>query len=113
MKVRTEVEPGRVVARAKVWPADRPEPSRWQAEAEDRSPTRVDAGTVGLWASGGGTVVYRNLRVVDHAGKVLLDEPLILPPGTPRAPGVPRRHAGHPARPGARPQPRRSRRGRR
>ncbi len=85
LKVRTEVEPGRVLARAKLWPADRAEPSRWQAEAEDRSPNRVTAGTVGLWASGGGTVVYRNLRVADRAGKVLLDEPLALPPGA-RAP---------------------------
>ena len=81
LKVRTEVEPGRVIARARIWPADRPEPPRWQAEAEDRSPTRVTAGTVGLWASGGGTVAYRNLRVVDRAGKVLLDEPLVLSPG--------------------------------
>jgi predicted MPP superfamily phosphohydrolase len=85
LKVRTEVEPGRVLARARLWPANRPEPSRWQAEAEDRSPTRVTMGTVGLWASGGGTVVYRNLRVVDRAGKVLLDEPLILAAGA-RAP---------------------------
>jgi predicted MPP superfamily phosphohydrolase len=85
LKVRTEVEPGRVLARAKLWRADRAEPPRWQAEAEDRSPTRVTAGTVGLWASGGGTVVYRNLHVANHAGKVLLDEPLALPPGA-RAP---------------------------
>jgi predicted MPP superfamily phosphohydrolase len=85
LKVRTEVEPGRVLARAKVWPADRSEPTRWQAEAEDHSPLRVTAGTVGLWASGGGTVIFRNLRVVDRAGKVLLDEPLVLKPGE-RAP---------------------------
>ncbi len=80
LKVRTEVEPGRVLAQAKVWPANRPEPPRWQAEAEDRSSLRVTAGTVGLWASGGGTVVFRNLHVVDRAGKVLLDEPLLLKP---------------------------------
>jgi predicted MPP superfamily phosphohydrolase len=85
LKVQTEVEPGRVIARAKVWRAGRPEPPRWQAEAEDRSPTRVTQGTVGLWASGGGAVVYRDLRVVDPAGKILLDEPLVLAPGT-RAP---------------------------
>jgi predicted MPP superfamily phosphohydrolase len=85
LKVRTEVEPGRVLARARLWPVGRPEPARWQAEAEDRSPTRVASGTVGLWASGGGTVVYRNLRVVDRAGRVLLDEPLVLAPGA-RAP---------------------------
>ncbi|HEY4592462.1 MAG TPA: metallophosphoesterase, partial [Thermoanaerobaculia bacterium] len=46
LKVRTEVEPGRVIARAKVWRAGHPEP-QWQAEAEDRSPTRVTQGTVG------------------------------------------------------------------
>jgi predicted MPP superfamily phosphohydrolase len=81
LKARTEVRPDRLLVRAKVWPADRPEPAKWQAEAEDRSPTRAVAGTVGLWASGGGTTVYRNLRVVDAAGRVLLDEPLVLPPG--------------------------------
>jgi predicted MPP superfamily phosphohydrolase len=81
LKARTEVEPGRLLVRAKVWPAGGPEPARWQAVAEDRSPTRVTSGTVGLWASGGGTVVYRNLRVVDQAGRVLLDEPLVLSPG--------------------------------
>src|SRR6185295_743166 len=81
LKVRTDVEPGRLRVRAKVWPADEPEPQRWQADAEDHTPTRVTAGTVALWASGGGTVVYRNLRVVDRAGRVLLDEPLVLPPG--------------------------------
>ena len=81
LKVRTEVEPGRVIARAKVWRAGRPEPPRWQAEGEDRSPTRVTQGTVGLWASGGGAVAYRDLKVVDRAGRVLLDEPLVLAPG--------------------------------
>jgi predicted MPP superfamily phosphohydrolase len=85
LKVRTEVAPDRVLAWAKAWPADRPEPPRWQSHTEDRSPTRVTAGTVGLWASGGGTVVYRNLRVVDRAGRVLLDEPLRLAAGA-RAP---------------------------
>ncbi|HEX9943842.1 MAG TPA: metallophosphoesterase [Thermoanaerobaculia bacterium] len=87
LRARTEVLPDRLLVRAKVWSADRPEPPRWQAEAEDRSPTRVTSGTVGLWASGGGTVVYRNLRVVDHGGRVLLEEPLILPPGARMPPG--------------------------
>jgi predicted MPP superfamily phosphohydrolase len=86
MKVRTEVAPDQVVARAKIWPVGTPEPARWQADTADRSPTRVTAGTVGLWASGGGSVVYRNLRVVNGKdGKILLDEPLVLPPGR-RAP---------------------------
>ncbi len=87
LKARTEVETDRLRVLAKVWPADQPEPERWQAEAEDRSPTQATAGTVGLWASGGGTVVYRNLRVVDRAGRVLLDEPLVLPHGIRRPEG--------------------------
>jgi predicted MPP superfamily phosphohydrolase len=87
LKARTDVMPDHVVVRAKVWPADTLEPARWQAVADDRSPTRVVAGTVGLWASGGGTVVYRNLRVVDHAGNVLLDQSLVLPAKTKLPPG--------------------------
>jgi len=81
LKVRTEVKPDRLLVRAKVWPAGQGEPARWQAEGVDLTPTRAIAGTVGLWASGGGTTAYRNLRVVDAAGRVLLDEPLVLPPG--------------------------------
>ena len=91
LKVRTDVEPNRLRVRAKVWPVGGPEPPRWQADAEDRSPARVIAGTVGLWASGGGTVVYRNLRVVSRSGQVLLDEPLVLPPGAREPAGF---HAG-------------------
>jgi predicted MPP superfamily phosphohydrolase len=87
LKARAEVQPDRVVARARIWPADTPEPARWQAETADRSPTRVTAGTVGLWAAGGGTVAYRNLRVVDAAGRTLLDEPLTLAPGQQAPPG--------------------------
>ena len=87
LKARTDVLPDRLLVRAKVWPSDQPEPSRWQAVAEDRSPTRAISGTVGLWASGGGTVVYRNLRVVDHAGRVLLERSLVLPPGAKTPPG--------------------------
>lgn len=81
VRLRTEVAPGVVRAFAKVWPEGEPEPAAWQAHGEDRSPGRIESGTVGLWASGGGTVVYRDLRVVDSAGRVLLDEPLVLPKG--------------------------------
>lgn len=63
MRVRTEVEPGLVRILAKVWPADASEPRQWQARAEDRSKYRIEAGTVGLWAWGGGTTLYRDLRV--------------------------------------------------
>jgi len=85
LRVRTEVLPGGVSAGravrllAKVWPADRPEPAQWQAQAEDRSPYRIESGTVGLWGWGGGTVLYRNLKVTDAQGSVLLDAPLTGP----------------------------------
>lgn len=81
IKVRTDVEPDRLVVRSKVWPVDEVEPKEWQAVGENRTRLRPIAGTVGLWASGGGTTAYRNLRVVDHSGKVLLDEPLTQPRG--------------------------------
>ncbi len=80
LKVKTEIQPDRLIVRAKAWPIEEPEPPKWQAEAEDLYATRVTSGTVGLWASGGGTTAYRNLRVVDGAGRVLLDESLVLPP---------------------------------
>lgn len=80
LRVRTEAAPDRLIVRSKVWPVDQQEPRDWQAVGEDRSRLRPVAGTVGLWASGGGTVAYRNLRVVDHGGRVLLDEPLSAQP---------------------------------
>lgn len=76
LRLRTRVEPGVVRVAARAWPAEQPEPVRWQAWAEDRSPERVTAGTVGLWAWGGGGVLYRNVLVVDPAGRPLLAEPL-------------------------------------
>lgn len=82
LKVRTEVLADRLRVRAKAWPLDEPEPRAWQADAENRSSRRAVAGTVGLWASGGGTAVYRNLRVVSNDGRTLLDAPLALPPGS-------------------------------
>jgi predicted MPP superfamily phosphohydrolase len=79
MRLRTEVVPGvggAVRLSAKVWPVDRPEPQAWQAQAEDRGPHRIESGTAGLWGWGGGTVLYRDLKVTDARGSVLLDEPL-------------------------------------
>ncbi len=87
LKVRTDVLPDRLQVQAKAWPVDRLEPRGWQAHAENHSHRRPLDGTVGLWASGGGTVVYRNLRVVNHDGRVLLNEPLVLPPGTDKPAG--------------------------
>ena len=75
MRVRTEVTKEAVRLLARVWPADGPEPREWQARGEDRSRHRVEAGTAGLWTWGGGTVVYRNLRVT-KGDEVLLAAPL-------------------------------------
>jgi predicted MPP superfamily phosphohydrolase len=79
MRLRTEVEEGLVRVLARVWPADGPEPREWQARAEDRSKHRIERGTAGLWAWGGGTVIYRHLRVTGPEGQVLLDAPLTGP----------------------------------
>ncbi len=75
LRLRTRVVPGAVRVQARAWPADEAEPAAWQAWAEDRSPERVAAGTAGLWAWGGGTVLYRNFQVVDAAGNILLAAP--------------------------------------
>jgi predicted MPP superfamily phosphohydrolase len=79
LRLRTEVVPGAVRLLAKVWPVDTPEPRDWQAQAEDRGPHRTTSGTVGLWGWGGGTVLYRDLKVTDSRGAVLLNAPLAGP----------------------------------
>ncbi len=76
MRLRTEVGDGVVRVLGRVWPADGREPREWQVRGEDRSKYRVESGTVGLWARGNGTVLYRNLRVTDLAGEPLLAAPL-------------------------------------
>ncbi len=67
LRLRTEVEPSVVMVRARVWPSDQPEPERWQAWFEDRSPRRIEAGTVGLWSRDGGGA-FRNLEVRSVSG---------------------------------------------
>jgi len=81
LRLKTVALPDRVLIFASVWPADGKEPPRWQASAEDRTPRRAVAGTVGLGAWGGGTVLYRNLRVIGNDGRVLLNDPLTEPAG--------------------------------
>ena len=71
MRLRTAVTPDAVRVMARVWPVTDQEPRVWQAYAEDRSAERIPAGTVGLWAWGGGTVLYRNLQVVGSPGTEL------------------------------------------
>lgn len=87
IRVRTEADPEEVRVKAKVWPADAPEPRSWQADARDRTPSRVQAGTVGLWASAEGPVLYRNLRVTGADGRLLLEDSLELAPGMKRPRG--------------------------
>lgn len=83
LRVRTEVAPGRVVVRGRAWPEGEPEPTGWQAWLEDRSPYRVEAGTVALWAwsdgGGDGTAAFRDLRVVGGGGRALLETGLAGP----------------------------------
>lgn len=75
LRLRTEVEPGVVVLRARVWPSEEPEPTEWQAWFEDRTSRRVEAGTVGLWTRDGGGA-FRNLEVRSTSGALLLSEGL-------------------------------------
>lgn len=86
LRLKTEVEPGLVRVLAKAWLASRPEPADWQVRGEDRSPFRVEAGTVGLWSSGGGGVAFRNLTVTAGDGTVLLRKPLAVEAGRPPLP---------------------------
>jgi hypothetical protein len=81
LRLKTVALPDRVLVFARVWPAGTPESAQWQAWGEDRSPRRAVAGTVGLGGWGGGTVVYRNLRVTANDGRVFLADPLTEPSG--------------------------------
>jgi predicted MPP superfamily phosphohydrolase len=75
---RTAGLPDRMEVRGRVWPEGEGEPVEWQAWAVDRSPRRVESGTVALWTWGEGTTAYRDLRVVERGpqGRTLLDAPL-------------------------------------
>ncbi len=72
LRLRAEVEAGEVRVSGKAWPADEAEPREWQAKLVDRSPTRVDAGTVALWTQGRGAAAFRDLRVHALDGRPLL-----------------------------------------
>jgi predicted MPP superfamily phosphohydrolase len=80
LRLATRVGPRGLRVAARVWPADGVEPEAWQAWAEDRSAGRPAAGTVGLWAWGGGTVLYRHLRVSAAGEGDLLDPRLAAAP---------------------------------
>jgi predicted MPP superfamily phosphohydrolase len=75
LRVRTEVSAEAVVIRARIWPAEAPEPPGWQVLGRDRSSSRLTAGTFGLWARDG-RILYRHLAVRDLAGEVRFEESL-------------------------------------
>ena len=72
LRVRTTVRPDALRVEARAWPDGEPEPTRWQAWLEDRSPGRARAGTVALWTQGGGTAAFRDLEVTAADGRPLL-----------------------------------------
>lgn len=74
LRLRTEVLADRLEVRGRVWPQGEDEPSEWQAWAVDRSPLRVERGTVALWTWGEGVTAYRDLRV-EKEGRMLLYAP--------------------------------------
>jgi hypothetical protein len=78
LRLRAAAGPERTRVAARVWPAGEPEPADWQAWAEDETPERLVAGTVGLWARTH-AVAYRHLRVTALDGSILLDEALAGP----------------------------------
>ena len=79
LRVRTSVDSGALRVEARAWPAGGPEPKRWQAWLEDRSPGRPRAGTVALWTQGPGGAAFRDLRVRAADGRSLLAAPLAGP----------------------------------
>jgi hypothetical protein len=87
LRLATRVEEGVLGVAAKAWPADLPEPAGWQAWGEDRSPLAPMGGTVGLWAWGGGTVLYRDLAVAAAGGAPLYASPLAPAPEAGAPPG--------------------------
>ena len=62
-RVQSVTHPEQVTLRAKVWPEGAPEPVVWQAEAEDRDPSRLTAGAVSLRTSGPGSKYFDDLAV--------------------------------------------------
>jgi hypothetical protein len=62
MKFQVENRPdGTARARAKVWPADQPEPSAWTIAKTDRIPHK--RGAPGLYADGISDIHFDNLKV--------------------------------------------------
>lgn len=62
-KIQVEDTGPRTELRAKVWAEGDPEPTGWQADAWDDSPTRLTTGTVGVWTMAGGSKTFDDLRV--------------------------------------------------
>lgn len=62
-RIQVESQAGQTVMRAKVWPEGTGEPTDWQMAAYDDSPSRLTAGTIGLWGDGPGRKLFDDLQV--------------------------------------------------
>ena len=63
-RIDVETLPAGTHIRAKVWKADTPEPSTFQIDVTDISENRLEAGTVGVWATRSGKKYVDDLRVL-------------------------------------------------
>jgi hypothetical protein len=63
-RIQMEDTGTRTEIRAKVWADGGSEPVDWQAEAFDATPTRLTAGTIGLWSMGSGNKYWDDIVVV-------------------------------------------------
>ena len=62
-RIQVEDTGGRTEIRAKVWPDGTGEPADWQVDCYDDSPTRLTAGTIGLWGYSSGSKYWDDLTV--------------------------------------------------
>jgi len=53
----------RTSIRARVWPADEPEPEAWPVDAWDENPTRLRSGTIGVWSLDQGQKAFADLEI--------------------------------------------------
>ena len=60
-RVNVTTDDGSTHVRAKVWPAEGPEPPLWGVDCIDATSTRIEGGTLGLWSAGPGRKEFRDL----------------------------------------------------
>ena len=77
-RVRLGEDGERTRIQARLWRESDPEPDTWSIDASDARPNRDWHGTI-AFAGDNGRCRYADLRVVDRAGRVLLEEPFTDP----------------------------------